>query len=294
MAVIFASGDTKEKKALCALCSEVKVKNMADNCYEEKNEGVTIDIFLLLRKYFALIVAVAIAACFVGFAFAKLRTPTYTAQETITYNVSSSSGYYDTSSVNTQMAYYETMIDFCKTGKVLDRANDYYADFLKFRTTDNKQDIDEFFNEKQNEEYVYDANNRPEAFISSDTVTVKNKDSDDNVNIVICVENVSDETAKKLVRIYAFAIKMEAKESFGGINVNVTERIPDGSGIEFITVNKDLSTMKILIIFGIIGVVLGFAVACLLQITDTSVGNAEELYRITGVSLLSSIEKQEA
>lgn len=285
--------DTKEKSAM-RFDSEVKVNNMADNCYDEKNEGVSIDIFLLLRKYFVLIVAVAIAACFVGFAFAKLRTPVYTAQETITYNVSTSSGNYDTSAVNTQMAYYNTMLDFCKTGKVLDRANDYYNDYLKFRTPDNKQDIDEFFTEKEAEKYVYDGNNRPDTLISTDTVTVKSVNSDDSVNIVISVENVSGEVAKKLVRIYAFAIKMEAKESFGGISVNVTERIPEGSGINYISASEDLSTKKILVIFGVIGVVLGFAVACLLQITDTSVRSTEELNGITGVSLLSCIEKQEA
>lgn len=266
---------------------------MADNCYEEKNEGVSIDIFLLLKRYLAIIVAVAIAACFVGFAFAKLRTPMYTAQETITYNVSSSSGY-DTAAVNTQMSYYETLIDFCKTGKVLDRANAYYSDFLKFRTPDNKQDIDEFIKEKESSEYVYDENNPAEAFISPDTVTVKTLSPDDNVNIQICVENVSPETAKKLVRIYVLAIKMQARESFGSLRINITERIPEGSGITFISASKDLSTSKILIIFGVIGVVLGFAIACLLQITDTSVRSTEELNGITGVRLLSCIEKQEA
>ena len=57
---------------------------------------------------------------------------------------------------------------------------------------------------------------------------------------------------------------------------------------------KDVSTTKILLISGIMGLVLSFIIIYLLYVTDTTVTSPEELNKISGVNLLSSIEDQEA
>lgn len=123
---------------------------------------------------------------------------------------------------------------------------------------------------------------------------MKGLGKNDMVNIKISVENVSPEKAKILVRIYALAIKLQVKNAFGtSITTNVSENLPADSGTRFIEAVKDISTFKILIIAGLLGLVLAAAVSYLLFIADTTVRNAEELARITGASLLSSIENIE-
>lgn len=266
-----------------------------DYIAENENGESSVNILFVLKKYALFIIITAIVFCCAGFAYSRLRTPKYTASETLVYNVTDNdaSAGYDAKAVNSMLAYYDTVIDFCKTGKVFDRANAYYAEYLT-RRIDGEQNIDKFIKAKETEDYEFKEDPEISTPINSRTVTVKNLDPDDFVNIRISVENVSPEKAKILVRIYALAIKMQAKNAFGTtITTNVSENLPADSGTRFIETVKDISTIKILIIAGILGLVVAALVSFLLYIADSSVKSAEELSRITGTSLLSSIENLE-
>lgn len=287
---------------------------MEDNtAYEKENEGISlVNIFFLIKKYILLILAVTLAACVIGFAFAKLRKPNYIAKERLTYKVT----YYvdvkdkdgnvvgkkedNVSATNFMLTYFDTVLDFCKTGKVLDRANLYYRGYLEkyFVGADGNRErnIDKFVNyvltEKPSfEELADDA----ERLINEDTVTVKRLDKDDIINIEISVKSKGKDKACLLTRIYALAIRTEAENAFGtDVVTTLKETLPDDSGLSAISVTKVVSTTKILLISGIMGLVLSFIIIYLLYVTDTTVTSPEELNKISGVNLLSSIEDQEA
>ena len=269
---------------------------MAEEYVTENENGESfVNIWLILKRYALFIIITAFVFCCAGFAYSRFRTPTYTASEMLSYNLSGDDGKYEIKDVNSTIAYFDTVIDFCKTGKVLDRANAYYAEYLT-RRIDGEQNIDKFIKAKESEEYVFNAEEQAKYAtpINSDTVTVKGLGQEDIANIKISVENVSPEKAKILVRIYALAIKLQAKNAFGtSITTNVSENLPADSGTRFIEIAKDISTFKILIIAGIVGLVFAAGVSYLLFIADTTVRSSEELARITGVSMLSSIENME-
>lgn len=292
-----AKSRENEKRGLRALYGGKSLFMAEEYVTENENGESFVNIWLILKRYALFIIITAFVFCCAGFAYSRFRTPTYTASETLSYNVSDNDAGvgYDSKAVNSMIAYFDTVIDFCKTGKVLDRANAYYAEYLT-RRIDGEQNIDKFIKAKESEEYVFNAEEQAKYAtpINSDTVTVKGLGKNDMINIKISVENVSPEKAKILVRIYALAIKLQAKNAFGtSITTNVSENLPADSGTRFIEAAKDISTFKILIIAGLLGLVLAAAVSYLLFIADTTVRNAEELARITGASLLSSIENIE-
>lgn len=287
----------REKRVLGALYGGKSLFMAEEYVNENENGETSVNILFVLKRYALFIVITAFVFCCAGFAYSRFRTPTYTASETLSYTVSDNDAGvgYDTKAVNSMIAYFDTVIDFCKTGKVFDRANAYYAEYLT-RRIDGEQNIDKFIKAKESEEYVYNAEEQSKyaSLINSGTVTVKGLGQDDIVNIKISVENVSPEKAKILVRIYALAIKLQAKNAFGtSITTNITENLPADSGTRFVEITKDISTLKILIIAGLAGLVFAAAISYLLYIADTTVKSSEELARITGASLLSSIENME-
>ena len=265
---------------------------MANETYGREDESVVLNFLFLIKKYILFIVIAVFAACAVGFAYAKLRTPDYYTSEKLSYNVTSDSTGSDSKAVNAMIAYVDTVVDFCMTGIVYDRANAIYHDYRYNRRT--LDQLDEFLAQVEEENLFADNNGDYASVINKNTATAKKFSKDDLINIEISVQNSSAETAKILTRVYACAIRLEAKNAFGeGFTTNIGEGIVKGSGISGITATKDTSTLKILLIVGVIGVVLSLGVAYLLYITDRSVSTGEELTRITGVPLLSVIRNKE-
>ena len=265
---------------------------MANETYGREDESVVLNFLFLIKKYILFIVIAVFAACAVGFAYAKLRTPDYYTSEKLSYNVTSDSTGSDYKAVNAMIAYVDTVVDFCMTGIVFDRANAIYHDYRYNRRTVDK--LDEFLEEVEEENRFADNNGDYASVINKNTATAKKFSKDDLINIEISVQNSSAETAKILTRIYACAIRLEAKNAFGeGFTTNIGEGIVKGSGISGIPATKDTSTLKILLISGIIGLVLSLGVAYLLYVTDRTLSTGEELTRITGVPLLSVIRNRE-
>ena len=265
---------------------------MANETYERENESVVLNFLFLIKKYILFIVIAVFAACAVGYGYAKLRTPNYYATEKLSYNVTSDSTGSDSKAVNAMIAYVDTVVDFCMTGIVYDRANAIYHDYRYNRRTPDQ--LHEFLAQVEEENLFADNNGGYASLINENTASAKKYSKDDLINLEISVQNSSAETAKILTRVYACAIRLEAKNAFGeGFTTNIGEGIVKGSGISGITATKDTSTLKILLIAGVIGVVLSLGVAYLLYVTDRSVSTGEELTRITGVPLLSVIRNKE-
>ena len=265
---------------------------MANETYERENESVVLNFLFLIKKYILFIVIAVFAACAVGYGYAKLRTPNYYATEKLSYNVTSDSTGSDSKAVNAMIAYVDTVVDFCMTGIVYDRANAIYHDYRYNRRT--LDQLDEFLAQVEEENLFADNNGGYASLINENTASAKKYSKDDLINLEISVQNSSAETAKILTRVYACAIRLEAKNAFGeGFTTNIGEGIVKGSGISGITATKDTSTLKILLIAGVIGVVLSLGVAYLFYVTDRSVSTGEELTRITGVPLLSVIRNKE-
>ena len=68
---------------------------MAEEYVTENENGESfVNIWLILKRYALFIIITAFVFCCAGFAYSRLRTPTYTASETLSYTVSDNDGIY--------------------------------------------------------------------------------------------------------------------------------------------------------------------------------------------------------
>lgn len=82
------------------------------------------EVFFVLKKNIIIFLAIVVASCVVGFAYAFTRNPKYIAEEQVLFSMGE--GVEIANDVNTMNAYKATVESFAKQGVVVDRAN-YYA-----------------------------------------------------------------------------------------------------------------------------------------------------------------------
>ena len=95
----------------------------------EKQKNGFQEILYVLKKNILLILIVTIVVSAIGGVFATLRKPDYVAEEQVIYSMGDRSDV--ASDINTMNAYKETIMDFCDTGVVVDRANYYFYLYAK-------------------------------------------------------------------------------------------------------------------------------------------------------------------
>ncbi|MCQ2386894.1 MAG: hypothetical protein MJ066_00365 [Clostridia bacterium] len=265
-------------------------------------------IWFLIKKYFLLMVVIVVLSAGTGYMIARMRTPEYTISETV--NFKTMNGETNTSSaINVQFAYAQTVIDFCKTGKVMDRANFYYNEYLNSnytnvddyiksvndRLTDYVNPINGYLIEKcVDSEYSVEKLEGAVKYFNSGNVsstTVDSKNTQTTFKITIkktAKENLDEdyEDIKARIKIYVMACDIEARDSFGDGNSYI---IPINLDRMYSNISKRQTTMYA----GIIGVVLAVAVVFILYLLDTTIKDSETLVKITGTNVLAFIADQE-
>lgn len=267
-----------------------KERKMSDNFNENEKGLSVIDIFSLIKRYIVLILAIVITTCVVGVAFAKIRTPKYTSSETLSYNVSiDGRDKKTTAEANNIINYYDTMEEFFTTGIVMDRADYYYYRYRKsaeYSTGELDAFIAKIKTESYNDFFYSKEKGNYKKVFSKDNVSIKSAGSDTMANYVLSVTDASKDEVVSMLRLYALSITVEAKDLISGID---SEIIENGATAPV----KDISTLKIFLISGVIGVVIAFVAVYLLCITDNSVKSEEQLAELSGVNLLANIPESE-
>ena len=266
----------------------------------EKNESVIIrnnvfrEIMFRLKENLILILIIVLLAGATGVVYHKLKKPVYTASEMVNYMA-----YYDdvkddptaANAMSLMSVYVHTVVDFCTSGVVLDRAEYYFSEYVK-----SGKDIETFVSELKSGKYnaynpseitkrqYFNASN-----VSSSLLT-HGDDTEESYIIVISVDNLDPVTAKEMVRIFAFAIDQEGRDYFEGIDTYIYELIKDTDGV---SVSTSDSLIKNVVIFIVLGVVLAGMIVYLKALLDNTVKDKEEIESLTGVSVIAYIEKQE-
>ena len=107
------------------------------------------EILNVLKKNILLILIITIVVTAIGGVYATLRKPEYIAEEQVLYSMGDRSDV--PSDINTMNAYKETIMDFCDTGVVVDRANYYFFQYIK-EYVDKGYNLDQFIQEVQAKE----------------------------------------------------------------------------------------------------------------------------------------------
>lgn len=258
------------------------------------NQSSTGEIILRVLRYLKnnliLIILIVLLSIGCGFAYSSFSKPTYTATESVSYKatVTTGSKYVNFSSVTAMEAYYQSVVEFCRTGNVLDRADFYYNRYL---TTDYgfKNDLDGFIAEVNGGQHVFNYEGKEKNLVYSGGQVGVSKIDDETFVLKVTLTDSLPELAKDKLRIYILAANMEMKDAFAGVDTVLTELSEDH---ESIAVTTNSSRSMVIVVFGIIGVVLACAIVYLKSMLDNKIRERDELERLVGAQLFSCLDDQ--
>ena len=250
-------------------------------------KNVLQDVLFILKKNILWMLIIVIVATAVGVAWAYVRKPKYIAKQEINYyvkeNVANPS---QSNEINTMNKYVLTMVEFCRTEKVLDLANAYYVMYKQ-----SGQDLKTFLETekaatKPSVQYRgtsshYSASNVETYFYEKDATTFE-------FVFEISYQESSLAVAQDKVQILALACYKEAQDLVPGITTYL-----EALGFDADNYTLDISKTRIVMIAALIGVVLAIAFVFIKNLFDSTLRTKEDLEKITGVSVFACIEDRD-
>ena len=246
--------------------------------------------FVAVKRRIVLVLAIILIFAAGGYTIGTVRKPLYTASERVSYQAISDD------SVDVTSAYFQTVKDFCRSGKVVDRANFYY-DYYVRRPYDNVgQLIEDIKNATEGSPLYYDETKRVDTpwIVRSKVGVSSSSGKEESYIITIKYTDSTVAVARDKITILLAAIQNEVKltdENGEGVYFRVNVIIKDYG---YMGASSDWSRSKITTITTVIGIIVAFLAVYLINLTDRTIKDKREIERITGISLLAFIEDQEA
>lgn len=268
------------------------------------------DILYVLRAHLLLIIIITVLFAAGGVAYSKVRKPVYTASVPVQFDVivkaldehgAETDKDNEVASTNYLFRYIESAVGICKSGEVIDRANVYYHYYLN-----SGKKIDEFITElteayktvkaSHGEIPNYEVtdelmNEYRDKYFNLDKVGAKYSSSttEQRVDFSLWVTDLNSGRARELARIYALAADVALNKML--VFDNGTAGLIDLAGsVSGVSVSSDMSTMKIVIIAAVLGVVLALMTVYILRISDNTVKSKEQLEELSGANVIAYIE----
>ncbi len=267
------------------------------------------DILFILRKNIALMLAVFFIILGIGAVYTLVANEGYTSQELVNLDIKNqiddgqqgSVSDLTRPNVNTISKWRYTIMDFCSSGVVLDRADFYYSEYEKCLENGDVKDVDDFVDKfstlvSGGKVETYAQQNAKDVFNAS-KINITGADGEDPETFSTFFVNYVDNNAQEAevkVRILVLAYKEEVQlkdnnlesKYFGGMEVYLTSY---GH-------HKTFSNKKIfanIIVTVMLGVVLALVSVYLKTVLDNTIKAKEDLENITGASVFAAIENKE-
>ncbi|MBQ7236740.1 MAG: hypothetical protein IJX03_06285 [Clostridia bacterium] len=259
--------------------------------------GSTIKSMLFaVKRHLILVLAVILfcTACGLGYSF--IKKPNYTATEEVIYTASDENGAYDgqAASINIMRGFFNTVVDFCDEGVVVDRANFIYNQYRNLSFQEPDATFEELMDTISKSQYNPAVQSNLGNAIVKANVSVSaivETDETDNYAFSISYTDPDKELAALKAKIYVEAFKAELQTEAGvsggkyfeGVKIDIISLGASG-------VKSDVSKVKITIIGFLLGVVVAAIAVYVINLLDNTVKTKEEVEYITGTSVLSYIE----
>lgn len=258
---------------------------MEENKVEQREEGIFAELLFVAKRNLALILAIIILCTMIGGAYIYLRKPNYTASVGVrVFAEAPNQEKYSDDFITTQN-YIHSIIDFCDSGVVIDRANYYYSVWRS------REDVvlEDFLKEniEYNKNFVLENKDIVASGISTKTGAAKSEYTSIVFHINYTDENKDEALVKVQILAKAFAEESKIVDKYGKqvyfkIDINI-----ESKGVS--SVVADISETKILLVSIIAGVFLAAVVVYLKTLLDNGIKTKDELERITGAEVLSAI-----
>lgn len=246
-------------------------------------------ILFLLKKYYLVVIAVMLVAIIVGVAAAYLRKPVYTAREPVKYGVVIDGGAYPTTNNTAMTAYFPTVVDFCDTGVVVDRADYYYSQFIRSGKTLNEYMAEVRASDDYAAKLAAGETVGTKKYINPEGIKTE-YDKEKNVyTFTVSLKDGTAEGARVKVRLLTLAYDLEIRDYFIGMKTYITELVYSE---EDVAVSADISKKNVILIAVLSGLVVAVAAVYVAYALDNTVTEREDLENITGAKLLGYITDQ--
>ena len=266
---------------------------MSDTNVSMAERNIMSEIIYRIKENLILVIIILALSLTSGLVYVRVQKPVYTASGEVNY-IAKYLGKEDDVriSIDIMRAYVDSMVDLCTTGVVLDRADYYYGIYLKSGLS-----LDDFIDNVK--KGTYDKDYYPFSIIERDYYTndmisvslVEYATELDSFLFHVTCTTKSEESAREMFRIFVNAADIEGRDYFDGVKSYIYELVNDSSDVKVSKVN---STMKNLVIFGVLGLFIAVGVVFIKTFFDSTAKDKNELEKITGIDVLAYIERQES
>ncbi len=275
---------------------------MDEKKIEETGSVSVKNILMSIKNNLVMIVLIVVLSAMCGLLYSFIKTPYYTATESVIYIATEddSKGQNTATDINIMRGFFDTVVDFCTTGVVVDRANFYFADFMNDKLEDPTLTI---------EEYIARINvggDDPYSTSSSDTTGQKYILKGSIITKVDNIEGSSDQFSFQIsyvdsnyedsvykVKLVVLAIRQEIQSDglqgqgkyFSGIENDVISLGLSG-------VVSSVSKVRSVLVGGVIGLLIAATGIYLTSVLDNTVKSKKTIEQLTGVNVLAVLDKE--
>lgn len=255
-------------------------------------------ILRIMRKRIALLLAVFFVITAVGVVVSFVKKPYYIVSEPVAYNLKlstegqSHSSNPITTEATARDSYMSTVVDFCDSGIVMDRANYYYYRYKKATASERSEFIDKIYNYANDYEYIFDKNfaNIPSVYKTENVSTdyaMSTTSTESNYTFNIKLKDADNNELKLKVRLLALAYADEAKSAFTGVTITIGELVETESQIS--SPVASFSKLTLILLFAVAGLLVALIVVYVVSALDKSVTTKEELEELTESHMIAYI-----
>ena len=273
---------------------------MDEKRIEETSSVSLKNVLIAIKNNAMMIVLIVVLSAMCGLLYSYIVKPYYTATESVIYIATDDSSEEDTATdINIMRGFFNTVVDFCTTGVVVDRANFYYVDFMNEKDKDPYLTIDEYIariNVGGDDPYSTSSSDiTGQKYVLKEKIVTQlsnAKDSADQFSFTISyVDGNYDESIYK-VKLVVLAINREIHSDgleyqgkyFSGIDNQVM-------ALGLSSVTSSVSKPMCLLIGGLIGIIIAVCVIYLMHVLDNTVRTKKMIEQLTGVNVLAVLEK---
>ncbi len=273
---------------------------MEEKIIEETGGSISLrNILFAVKNNLILIILIIVLSAGCGLGISYLVKPVYTSSEAVVYIAGEEDGNKGGSTatyINVMSSYFDTVVDFCQTGVVVDRANFYYVNYVNQCVKEPDLTINTYIERVRNIEDPYSINQEitetKEVIKSniSTSVVRREKDVEQFAFTVSYKDSDRKESVEKL-KCIILAFDLEIKSTgidgqnkyFNGVKNNI---ISLGGN----RVSSSVSKTRYALVGGLIGVLLAAGALYLTKVLDKTVKDKSLFEELTGATVITVLE----
>ncbi len=261
------------------------------------------NILTVIKNNIVMIVLIVVLSAMCGLLYAYIIKPSYTATESVIYIATDDrkeNQKNTESDISIMNAFFDTVVDFCTTGVVIDRANAYYADFMNRKYDNPSLKIEDYIAKisvSGDDPFSTGSSNitGQKYVVKENVITKVNSSTEDSARFYFTISYVDknyDDSIYK-VKLLVLAVNQEMHSDgleyqgkyFSEINNQIISLGLSG-------VTPSVSQFKCVVISGIVGVLIAGLVIYLRSALDNTVRTKKTIEQLTGANVLAVLERE--